>query len=57
MTNLEKAIVWIKSQVDIDPSLTKAKLIDEASQRYDLTPLEGDYLWKNFQLNKEAKKS
>ncbi len=56
MTNLEKAILWIYDQKRIDPNLTKARLIDEASQRFCLIPREGDYLWKNLEFKAEEKK-
>jgi hypothetical protein len=43
---IRNAVRWISDQRLADPSLKLAKVIDEASQRFDLSPLETDFLWR-----------
>jgi len=45
---LRKAVRWISEQRQADPSLKLAKVIDEAAQRFDLSPLETDFLWRQL---------
>jgi hypothetical protein len=43
---IRRALRWISDQRKADPSLKLAKVIDEAAQRFDLSPLEADFLWR-----------
>ena len=43
---IRKAVRWISDQRRADPALKLARAIDEASQRFDLSPLEADFLWR-----------
>jgi hypothetical protein len=45
---IRRAIRWISEQRQADPSLKLAKVIDEAAQRFDLSPLETDFLWRQL---------
>lgn len=43
---IRRAVRWISDQRQSDPGGKLAKLVDEASQRFDLSPLETDFLWR-----------
>lgn len=45
---LRSALRWLDDRVQDDPRLDRAKLVTEASTRYDLTPLEEDFLLRNW---------
>ena len=51
---IRRAIRWISEQRQTNPSLKLAKAIDEAAQRFDLSPLEADFLFR--QLSNPPKK-
>lgn len=46
--SLRRAVRWISDRRRDEPQAKIARLIDEASLRFDLTPLEADWLWRNF---------
>lgn len=43
---LRRAVRWISDQRRDNPQARLAKLIDEAAQRFDLSPLESEYLFR-----------
>ncbi len=46
---LKKALQWLAEQRMADPKASRAKLISEAGQRFDLSPAEEEFLfgqWK-----------
>ena len=46
---LKKALLWLAERRQENPKASRASLISEAAQRFDLTPLEEDFLvgeWK-----------
>ncbi len=45
---LRQAIRWISERRRDDPAAKLAKLIDEAALRFDLTPLESDFLFREL---------
>jgi hypothetical protein len=48
--SLRKALVWLAEQRQADPKASRAKLISEAGQRFDLSPMEEEFLfgaWKD----------
>ncbi len=45
---IRRAIRWISEQRQADPTLKLAKAIDEAARRFDLSPLEADFLWRQL---------
>jgi hypothetical protein len=45
---LKKAVQWIDEQRRENPERSLAKLIDEASFKFGLTPLEADFLYRHF---------
>ncbi len=47
---LRKALKWLAEQRQQDPKASRAKLISEAGQRFDLSPAEEEFLfgqWKD----------
>jgi hypothetical protein len=46
---LRGALKWLSERRQADPQAPRGQLIDEAAQRFDLTPLDVDFLlgsWK-----------
>jgi hypothetical protein len=41
---IKKAVRWLAEQRLADPKAPRMKLIDEAGTRFDLTPVEVEYL-------------
>lgn len=47
---LRAALSWLSERRLEDPSVPRAKLVDEAALRFDLSPMETDFLlqsWKD----------
>jgi hypothetical protein len=47
--SLKRALQWLAEQRLADPKAPRAKLISEAGQRFDLSPMEEEFLfgqWK-----------
>jgi len=42
----KQAIQWIDEQLRENPKADRTRLVDEASRRFDLTPLDADFLWR-----------
>ena len=47
-TNLQKAVAWIGATMQQHPDKQRAKVIAEAELRFDLTPLECEFLHRHF---------
>jgi hypothetical protein len=45
---LKKAILWIDERRRKDPQASTAMLIDEASRRFELSPIQADFLYRHF---------
>ncbi len=45
---LRRALRWLDDRVRDDPRLDRVKLVGEAAMRYDLTPMEEDFLLRNW---------
>lgn len=41
---LQKALNWIEEQMRMHPDLSLSELVDEASRRFNLSPLDGEFL-------------
>ena len=52
---IKQAVKWIDDQLQTNPKADRAKLIDEASRRFDLSPLDADFLVRH--LAERARKS
>ncbi len=44
--SLQRALRWISGERESDPSRPLAAIVEEAGPRFDLTPLEVEYLWR-----------
>ena len=42
--SLRRAVRWISGQLQDDPECRVASLVNDATLRFDLTPLESEYL-------------
>ncbi|MGB5155963.1 hypothetical protein [Desulfobacterium sp. N47] len=49
--NLRKAVKWISETLKYEQGKNSAKLIEEACLKFDLTPIDAEYL-SNFLRNK-----
>jgi hypothetical protein len=45
---IKAAIKWIDEQLRDRPNADRLRLVDEASRRYDLTPLDADFLIRHM---------
>jgi hypothetical protein len=45
---LKKAIEWISQSRQDDPGKDLAALIDEACRKFDLSPMQADFLYRHF---------
>ena len=45
---IKQAIMWIDEQLIEKPGADRMKLVDEASRRFDLTPLDTDFLLRHL---------
>ncbi len=50
--SIRKAVKWISEERQSEPAKPLAKLVEEASLRFNLSPAEGEFL---FQFFKEQK--
>jgi hypothetical protein len=41
---IKQAVKWIDEQLHDNPKADRTKLIDEAGRRFDLTPLDSEFL-------------
>lgn len=52
---IKRAIKWIDDQLRENPAADRARLVDEASRRFDLTPLDADFLWRHLAGRQKGK--
>ena len=45
---LKKAIEWISQSRQDSPAVDLATLIDEACRKFDLSPIQADFLYRHF---------
>lgn len=45
---LRRALRWLDDRVKEEPKADRGKLVGEASVRFDLTPMEEDFLLQNW---------
>lgn len=51
---IKQAIKWLDEQLQDNPAADRVKLIDEAGRRFDLTPLDSDFLFRHLAERKKA---
>ena len=44
---IKEAVAWIEERLREQPAADRVKLVDEASRRFDLTPLDADFLFRH----------
>ncbi len=55
---IKQAVKWIDDRLRDDPAADRVRLIDEASRRFDLTPLDSDFLLRHLaERSKESGRS
>ena len=47
-TPIKNAVRWLDDQLLARPDADRLKLIDEASRRFDLSPLDTDFLMRHL---------
>ncbi len=52
--SIRKAVQWISEERQSDPAKPIAKLVDEASLRFNLSPAEGEFLHKFFREQQQG---
>jgi len=45
---IKQAVKWIDDQLVDRPDADRVKLVDEASRRFDLSPLDTDFLFRHL---------
>lgn len=50
-TSMEEAIRYISGELKSNPGANKSKLIEEAAQKFDLDPMQAEFLVNKFVLN------
>jgi hypothetical protein len=51
---IKQAIKWIDEQLRDRPGADRVTLLDEASRRFDLTPLDADFLLRHLAERKQG---
>jgi len=54
---IKQAVKWIDEQLREDPAADRIKLVDEASRRFDLTPLDTDFLIRHLAERAKGQKA
>jgi len=52
---IKQAIKWIDEQLRDNPGADRTRLVDDASRRFDLTPLDADFLWRHLAERRKGK--
>ncbi|MBM4438847.1 MAG: hypothetical protein FJ027_00385 [Candidatus Rokubacteria bacterium] len=50
---IKQAVKWIDDQLADTPDANRVKLIDEASRRFDLSPMDADFLFRHLAERKK----
>ena len=45
---VRQAIAWIDERLREQPAADRVKLVDDAGRRFDLTPLDADFLFRHL---------
>lgn len=54
---IKRAVKWIDERLTEEPTVDRLKLVDEASRRFDLTPLDTEFLYRHLAERKKVKPS
>jgi hypothetical protein len=53
---IKQAVKWIDEQLTENPGRDRVTLVDEASRRFDLTPLDADFLLRQLAARKRPER-
>jgi hypothetical protein len=45
---IKQAVKWIDDQLHDNPAADRVKLVDDAARRFDLSPLDADFLFRHL---------
>ncbi len=45
---IKQAVTWIDERLADDPRANRADLVDEAARRFDLSPLDTEFLYRHL---------
>ena len=45
---IKQAVKWLEEQLHDNPGADRVKLVDDASRRFDLSPLDADFLFRHL---------
>ncbi|MBI3635183.1 MAG: hypothetical protein HY216_03050 [Candidatus Rokubacteria bacterium] len=45
---IKQAVKWLEDRLLDDPKADRARLVDEAARRFDLSPLDTDFLYRHL---------
>ncbi len=51
---IKQAVKWLDDQLADNPAADRVKLVDEASRRFDLSPLDTDFLFRHLAERKKS---
>ena len=51
---IKQAVKWLDEQLHDNPKADRTKLIDEAGRRFDLTPLDSEFLVRQLSQRKPS---
>lgn len=54
---IKQAVVWVENQLREQPAADRVKLVDEASRRFDLSPVDADFLFRHLAERARAAKT
>jgi hypothetical protein len=49
---IKQAVKWIDDRLHDDPGADRLTLVDEASRRFDLSPLDAEFLFRHLAQRK-----
>ena len=45
---IKQAVKWLEDQLHDNPAADRVKLVDDAARRFDLSPLDADFLFRHL---------
>ena len=51
---IKQAVKWIDEQLRDNPKADRTRLIDDAGRRFDLTPLDSEFLLRHLSARKSS---
>jgi hypothetical protein len=51
---VKQAVTWIDERLAAEPTADRLRIVDEAARRFDLSPLEADFLMRHLAERKRS---